>query len=188
MKLKYYMRGLGIGIIVTSLLMGYSNKTHATDQKSQLVTETNVEETDNSSLTLREQNDALSQVDVSEEETGSAEQNDNIGEITSESETFSKESVSENPSEEEVVTDIDGQEGTSTLLKNGDKVIITVNTGEGSGTVARKLENAGVIDNASEFDAYLMQHGYDKSISRGDHEVVVGSSWMEIAKQLTLSK
>lgn len=188
MKLKYYMRGLGIGIIVTALLMGYSNKTHATDEKAKMVSEASVENTDNSSMTLREQNDTLIQEDAGKQEPETEEKTD-IQTASSEPETDEKQDTSENEEiTEENTAEESEQESNTGQLKNGDKVIITVNTGEGSGTVARKLENAGVIDNASEFDAYLMQHGYDKSISRGDHEVIVGSSWMEIAKQMTMSK
>lgn len=183
------MRGLGIGIIVTSLLMGYSNKTHATSTKTATAVEAETNDADNSSLTLREHDDALNQ-----EETESVESTDTQTESVMEeiTEVVVPESVVEPEVANETEIESEPQETkantSSTHLKNGDKVIITVNTGEGSGTVARKLENAGVIDNASEFDAYLMQHGYDKSISRGDHEVIVGSSWMDIAKQMTKSK
>ena len=39
MKLKYYLRGLGIGIAVTALLMGYSNKNRAAEPKAEVATE-----------------------------------------------------------------------------------------------------------------------------------------------------
>ena len=39
MKLKYYLRGLGIGIVVTALLMGYSNKNRAAEPKAEVATE-----------------------------------------------------------------------------------------------------------------------------------------------------
>lgn len=50
---------------------------------------------------------------------------------------------------------------------SGETVEIVIESGDDSGTVSRKLQNAGVIENASEFDAFLMQHGYDKKISTG---------------------
>jgi cell division protein YceG involved in septum cleavage len=62
---------------------------------------------------------------------------------------------------------------------------ITVAGGDDSGKVSRKLYNAGIIDNASEFDAFLMQHGYDKKITVGTKTINITDTWQEIAEKLT---
>ena len=61
-------------------------------------------------------------------------------------------------------------------------MIITVDRGNGSDTVARKLAAAGLISNASEYDKWLMQNGYDRIISAGAHKIPKGASEEEIAK------
>ena len=64
-------------------------------------------------------------------------------------------------------------------------VEITIARGDDSGTVARKLQNAGLVENASEYDAYLMQHGYDKKIRVGSVTIPTDSTWQEIADYIS---
>ncbi len=68
---------------------------------------------------------------------------------------------------------------------SGETVEIVIESGDDSGTVSRKLKNAGVIQNASEFDAFLMQHGYDKKISTGKKVIGVADTWQEIADKIS---
>ena len=70
---------------------------------------------------------------------------------------------------------------------SGETVEIVIESGDDSGTVSRKLQNAGVIQNASEFDAFLMQHGYDKKISTGKKVIGVADTWQEIADKISRS-
>ena len=65
------------------------------------------------------------------------------------------------------------------------QIEITVNSGDGSLTVAKKLEQAGLIQDAKEFDRYLCQNGYDKKICTGVHTFEEGASEEEIAKEIT---
>ena len=66
-----------------------------------------------------------------------------------------------------------------------DEIQIVISKGDDSGTVSRKLYNAGLIENAAEYDAFLMQHGYDKKISTGTKIIYATDSWQEIAEKLT---
>lgn len=68
---------------------------------------------------------------------------------------------------------------------SGETIEIVIESGDDSGTVSRKLQNAGVIQNASEFDAFLMQHGYDKKISTGKKVIGVADTWQEIADKIS---
>ncbi|MCM1126707.1 MAG: hypothetical protein NC429_09565 [Lachnospiraceae bacterium] len=60
-------------------------------------------------------------------------------------------------------------------------VTIQVNRGEGSYTVCKRLEQAGLIESASEFDNYLYQNGYDKKIRAGSFEIPAGAGEGQIA-------
>ena len=62
---------------------------------------------------------------------------------------------------------------------------INIVRGDDSGTVARKLQNAGMVESATEYDAYLMQHGYDKKIRVGKVEIPVDATWQEIAEYIS---
>lgn len=63
---------------------------------------------------------------------------------------------------------------------------ITVSSGDGSDTVARKLYEAGLISDASAYDRYLCQNGYDKKICTGVKTIPAGATEAEIAQILTM--
>ena len=62
---------------------------------------------------------------------------------------------------------------------------ITVSSGDGSDTVARKLYEAGLISDAAAYDRYLCQNGYDKKICTGVKTIPAGATEAEIAQILT---
>ena len=41
-------------------------------------------------------------------------------------------------------------------------ITIAINSGDGSRVVANKLQQAGLIEDAAAYDAFLCQNGYDK--------------------------
>ncbi len=205
-RLKYYLRGLGTGILVTMILMMVSNANAAQstvndNHKEDVEEEYSVEETKEAEESIavierdkettvtesveEEQKQQMEQEGVIEEvssmeENVAEEASDNSSSVTEASNIEESASAQEESSSEQLQENIDdaGQQ------KVDAAVTIQVVKGDGSGTVARKLQNAGLIDNASEFDAYLMQHGYDKRIRIGTVKIEAGSTWMEIADKL----
>lgn len=202
MKLKYYLRGLGIGIVVSSLLMGYSGNSRALEKQDS----TNLEKQEDieSARTLKDLEQAAKEnaIESSEEviEVSEPENNSNIekkrdtisvhvvndDEMSNESEK-EKETIQEPETIPEIVTpDLPTDIVEPVDLPDTPKEVkVEIGKGESSSTVSRRLELAGVIDSAKEFDAYMMQHGYDRKITDGEHTVNIGDSWMEIAKKLT---
>ena len=81
-----------------------------------------------------------------------------------------KETEADNPEEEETVTE--------------KRYVVTIYSGDGSRTVANRLEEMGVIEDAAEFDRYLCQNGYDKRLTTGNHEINAGADEKEIAEAL----
>ena len=69
-----------------------------------------------------------------------------------------------------------------------ESVEIVVSGGQSSYTVSKTLTDAGLVENALEFDQYLEQHGYSKRISTGTYQIPAGSTWEEIAKIITKSR
>lgn len=61
-------------------------------------------------------------------------------------------------------------------------VTLTIARGDGSHTVCKKLEEAGLIESASEYDLFLYQNGYDKKIRAGTVEIPAGAGQEEIAR------
>ena len=202
MKLKYYLRGLGIGIAVTALLMGYSNKNRAAEPKAEVATEETagdlladrngeatteevIEQSTVENVTVETDSAETSEEEISQQGTASE-----LESSTQEAETITEtESVTETETESvqaEETTDKKEQTQSSTEADAGNAlpqttIEINIVRGDDSGTVARKLQNAGIVESATEYDAYLMQHGYDKKIRVGKVEIPVDATWQEIA-------
>lgn len=186
MKLKYYMRGLGIGIAVTALLMGVAFSRHKETMTDEEIRQRALEMgmVDDESGVLAEDlkmdkdEAALEENDLEEpEEIREPQVSDNKVEKESEQgqdgESAKQAEEAANPAEEP--TEPEAVE---------EMVIITVNNGDGSRTVSNKLKQTGLIENADAYDSFLCQHGYDKRLASGAHEIPVGASDEEIAKIL----
>lgn len=204
-RLKYYLRGLGTGIVVTMILMMVSNANAAQGTTGELLDEQQEEQT--MELVYREKETSTQEsVPVVERESTVETVAETVIEIEPETkmvsetvvevveieesaeilqETKSEETESVPVSEEAKEPETTSEEDTAGQQTVDTTLTIQVVKGDGSGTVARKLQNAGLIDNASEFDAYLMQHGYDKKIRIGTVKIEAGSTWMEIAEKLS---
>lgn len=191
MKLRYYMRGLGIGILVTAILMGVTldGKTEKlTDEEiiaraqalgmekkyeSMVLSET-APETEAEAVSENEPESGIPKTEeVASEEIVSEE----IAPEETETETAPEIEVIEETSDEEAET-VAEEEPAETLQ-------ITVKGGDGSQTVARKLAEAGLVEDAKAYDKYLCNNGYDKRICTGTHTIPVGASEEEIAKIIT---
>lgn len=206
MRLKYQLRGLGIGIILTAaLLMIFSDdgdaqaKTEDTIVMASTEEETTEEAVESeSSITMSEMQEEKTTVDVEEissvEESASEEETETVfeegTEVTSEEvqviQVTEVASIEERETQESSVEIASTENESVEMAENAtDMITIKIVSGDDSGTVARKLQTAGLVDNASEYDAYLMQHGYDKRISVGEVKIKTGSTWLEIAEKIS---
>lgn len=175
MKLKYYLRGLGIGIIVTAVIMGASSGSRKETLSDREIRERAAE------LGMVEQSGSLAEM--------AQEENVEIPEETEETEVPT-EVPSESPeaSEEPVATQTPEATSTAAATKEpveaADTVTIEIKSGDGSYTVCQKLEQEGLITSASEFDTYLYSNGYDRKLRAGSHEIPADAKPEEIAKIL----
>lgn len=212
MKVKYYLRGLGVGIVVTAILLGRgdSGKTEnlSNDEvirrakelgmiESTLLSESAVSDNDISELTSEEEavsvvsGDSILTESENSAPTISGDTQVSANEIEDEvdvevekAQTVSDMEVLE---EVELVQDAvsDNQKENATQNIATEDIVIVVNGGEGSYTVSKKLQDAGLVDDARAFDVYLSQNGYDKKITTGSHTIKPGATQEEIAKAIT---
>lgn len=197
MKLKYYLRGLGIGIAVTAavLMLAGGGKESLTDEEiiarakelgmvesvtlSQLSSE-KVSETDSEEVSEDLSEDA---VEDSSESLSEVPGEEDISESTSEvinEEMNSEEDVSE------VVSETSSEETSQTASGEviDEFVIIEVGSGDGSDSVSVKLEAAGLVEDAGMYDDFLCANGYDKILQTGVHEIPRTADWDTIAEIL----
>lgn len=177
MKLKYYLRGLGIGLMVTATIcmLGGAGKAVITDDEVIARAE---------QLGMI-QNPVLSQLPQPGSESNEVEKDKEKNEMNdlekpSEEDTLQKpseEDAPEDPSEEDV------PEEPSEEITN-EYITITIVSGDSSVSVSRKVFEAGLVTSASEFDSFLCANGYDRILSVGEHRVKAGASMKEIAEAL----
>lgn len=218
MRMRYYLRGLGIGIVVTALLMGFTKggqKETLTDaeiverakslgmvessvlsadlgdkedisvndiseaDQQEVMPETEPETADNTEQTEPETTDNTEQ---SKPETADdAEQSKpETADDTEQTEPETANNTEQSKPDKETEADNPEKVGTVT----GNRYVVTIYSGDGSRTVANRLEEMGVIEDAAEFDRYLCQNGYDKRLTTGNHEINAGADEKEIAEAL----
>jgi cell division protein YceG involved in septum cleavage len=64
-------------------------------------------------------------------------------------------------------------------------ITITVERGSSSYPVCQKLQEAGMIEDAAEFDTYLVENGYADRISVGEHTLKMGMDFHDIAEAIS---
>ncbi|MCQ2549347.1 MAG: hypothetical protein MJ134_04820 [Lachnospiraceae bacterium] len=190
MKLKYYLRGLGIGILVTVFLVarlqGGSTAPDATEQElaeeTQYLQELEQPEKEEGFL---DNTEILQEMEAAEEPVQEAEEEQPaVEEEVAEEETAALEEtepVEEIAAEEEKPADDTKPE---TIESAEQFAIIPIYSGEGSETVARRLQDSGVVSSATAFDKFLCQQGYDRKLVVGQHEVPFAATEEEIAQIL----
>ena len=189
MKLKYYLRGLGIGMAVTALILGISFSGRQ-GQEAQTLTDEQIREraselgmVDSSELTLAAlQNSAQPQTTMEPEVTEESETMTEP-EATAEPETATEPKATAEP---EMTTKPEAtKEPELITAPEQSQTTITIKKGSDSGSVSRMFYEAGLVENAKAFDNYLCNNGYSRSINPGIYEIAPGTSEEEIAKIIT---
>ncbi len=204
MKLKYYLRGLGIGMIVTALILGISFSNRQ-DQTSQIMTDDQIREraaelgmVDSSELTLAAlQNSEKQPTEGTPEETTQTQEQNNIEaepettvpaetQATLEPETTQEPEATAEPEPEKTAgPETTAEPEVTEAPQRTQTASITIQRGDDSGSASRRLYEAGLVENAKAFDNYLCNNGYSRSINPGTYEITPGTSEEEIAKIIT---
>lgn len=202
MKLKYYLRGLGIGILVTTVILslaGVGRKNMTDEEVVKRAKELGmVESTLLSDLPDQTKTDEVRptepeislQLETSEPEAGPEPEESASTPETPEApeETpVAPEETPEAPKETPVVpeeTPVSPEDGNPDIPA-GETVTLVIGRGESSTTVSKNLKKAGIVEDAAAFDRFLCNNGYDKKIITGTYEIPYGASEEEIAKIIT---
>lgn len=240
MNLKSYLSGLGLGIIVTALILSIAGGkkemsddeimsraqelgmtdtaevlTKETDSTSAKVTGTTVAKTASTSAAKETGTaEAKATSTTAAKETGTAEakatskaaaKETGTTEAKATSTTSAKKkdsTVTSSSSTEKAktasissstqVSSTSSQKTVSTSSKKeteagaaGKTQTITIVAGDSSYSVAQKLEKAGLVESAAEYDSYLCSNGYDRKIRTGTFTVTDGDSKEQIANAIT---
>lgn len=192
MKLRYYLRGLGIGVIVTALLMGFITRERLPLTDAEIKARARalgMVESDSMKLSDIQQTNPSNQNPPGSGSAGSKPTE------SSEPPESSEPSEQEPPEQEPPEDGSAGSEPTESSeppeqesSEEPQTVTFTVKSGYSSDKVSKLLKEAGLVEDAGEFDRFLVKGGYATRISVGTYEIEVGASMERIAKIITRSK
>lgn len=184
MKLKYFLRGLGVGVVFGALIMLVA---YMTSGGYKLSDEEVIKRAEKLGMVMEES----SVPEINDEDT---EEKDDI---MTEKPTTSEEIVTEDePVSEEVTDDVTEEPTTEATTEepittaedvpSGDYTTATIEvvSGMSSYDIAQLLENAGIVDSASDFDTYLNANGYSTQLKINKYTFNSNMTYEEIAEAL----
>ncbi len=169
MKLKYYLRGAGIALIIMSLIWMISSAFSTTTMsKSQIESEAK----------------KLGMVYPDEKGT-IADNMESEDDKNSEDNAAAQANATDANATDANATDANAN-GTDT---NGDgapveTVEFTISRGETSSIISNHLQEQGIVDNAEAFDKFLTLSNDDNFLQPGTYTITKGSTFEEIANAL----
>ena len=220
MEKKYYFRGLGLGIIVTAVIMGIAlsgggKKEKMTDDEVIARAKELGMIEDSRLLEPSEEGNAG---DGQEEEAPSAQDENTVKKdiaVAQQEEEADPQQETEKPvvdtpesvqtgeneaaetEEPGAAAEAVGQKpvaNTNEMNRQDEDVpepetdgakTVTIASGDGSYTVAKKLADAGVVGSATAYDNFLCANGYDKKLRPGTFEIPANASEEQVARIVT---
>ena len=208
MKLKYYLRGAGIGIIIAVLILvigGSNNKSMSDGEIMRRAMELGMTKIDDSAKVKDYQSSSAAESSAAQESSSAAERasssaaesstaaSSTMASSTTASSTTASSSASSSVSSSatsstaatsQSTASSSASSGNYSYSTSGDTVTIMISTGMLSDKVADMLQSAGVIEDSKDFNKYLIANKYDTQILKGNVTVKKGASYAEIAKLL----
>lgn len=182
MNLKYYLRGLGIGIVVTAAILSLSHK--AEMKKAVMTDEEIITEAKKLGMIMGPVKEPTPESPVPSEipkESTSPSGKEDLENPKSEPESTDEPESGIEPSKAppmEDTGDLDGK-AKETFVE------ITISKGMWSDVIAQLIEDAGLVEDAKDFNEFLSDNGYASYISVGTYEIEMGADYSEIAKIIT---
>lgn len=212
-KLKYFIRGLGVGIIFTAIVMSISLQA----SRSRIIRENALtkqeimekaysygmvlgKEEDSASTLTDEDTQKKQEEDTKKQEEVSNKQEDSEGQEVASTEDNSKEDqdVESTKKDDKIVKEekenIDTNEQNAMIKEDKsdnnsivsiDYVPITVTSGMTATSVSKYLKEVGIIEDSDEFRVYLSEQGYAAKIRTGEYLIPVSSTYKKIADIIT---
>lgn len=203
MKLKYFLRGVGVGIIFGSLIMLVA---YLTSGAGKLSDEEIIERAENLGM-VKEEN--LVVIGDENQDKTSEESNLTTEEVV---ETTIEQKTTEQATTEQAKVDTTDEGTTQEIIQGSDVSLegvvdgainptteesttqsadstyvtakISVTSGMTSTEIAMLLQDAGIIDDYLDFDEFLNTNGYSTQLKINDYEFNSNMTYEELAKEL----
>ena len=203
MKLKYYLRGLGIGILVTAVIMGVTQ-----GSRKETLSDREIRERA-AALGMVEPGNSLADLEAAETpaateipeaaETPAATEIPEAAETPAATETpeaAETPAATETPEAAETPAATEAPAATETPEvtarptqkpaeeEEGSSYTFEIQAGDSSYQVAYRLQQAGLVADARDFDNYLCSKGYDRKLKTGSYEIPETATEEEISEIL----
>ena len=183
MKRKYFVRGPGVGILFGALIMFAA---YMTSGKNRMSDEDVIKRAQE--LGMVKQSEYVLESDVTSQETTTEEitTEATTEKATTEAPTTTEKATTEATTTEKTTTEKATTEASTTeKADTSTQTTVTISSGMSSEAIASALANAGLVDDASKFNSFLVANGYDMKLETGNFSLETGMSYEEIAKILT---
>lgn len=155
MRFKYYLRGAGVGIVITTLIFTIA-------------------------LAFYEPNLSKADIERKARDIGM----EYTAEKDTKEKTDNKDSAKKEKNQKSE-GDNETSEGVDIVDSANSIVDFTIAAGDSSTTVSKHLQEAGLVDDAASFDLYLADRDLDNLLMPGTYKIPQGSSFIEIGQLLT---
>lgn len=185
MKLKYYLRGLGIGIITTTILLMIAFALHKPAMSDADI----IARAKQLGMVMPEDEEPLQDTGTTEStETTEVTEATEVTEVTETAEVTETTEATEIPeTETEQIgeqTEENAAETEGTVL--AEPYTLVVNRGDVCRVVCENLQANGIVDDAEAFRKFLGQKGFASSISVGSYTIPYGLDYEGIYQILKL--
>lgn len=204
MRLRYYLRGLGLGILFAVIIIAICGKgTEGSLSDSQIMqraSELGMVSTENvKNHTLSNDTEAVKKENVQDTEPAVADNSTGNNAATDNNAATGNNTATDNNAATDNAQQGQGNQAetqnsadASTALQpeagstpaETQYVTITVMDGEVCRDIAADLQSKGLVDDAEKFRIYMGETGYASFIHNGDFQIPVGASYEEIANIL----
>lgn len=170
MNLKYYLRGLGLGIVITAILLAVtagSRKESLTDEEIIARAKT---------LGMLEETVLNDSVAKAKDETETQLRNQIEDEVKNELEAQLR---------SEIEAEFAAAAAAEQAAAAAEPIVFTVERGETPYGIGERLAEQGLVTTAEEFDRFLTNNGYDRSIVAAQYRIPVGADMETIARIIT---
>ncbi len=198
MKLKYYLRGLGVGILVSTIILMIASAIH----KPELSDGEIISRARELGMVMHTETSASEGIPKAERDTETEENTQNEKETEKQKDTEKENGTEEQKDTEkeekprDTEKDKKDKTGKTDQPKETEKPKepqsgktvkeFTVHRGESSNTVAEHLQEAGLVDDAVKFNEFLVNEKYDSRILPGTVQIPEGASYKEVAEFITV--
>lgn len=190
MRLKYYLRGLGLGIIFAVIIMMigfHDNKQSMSDTEiiEKAKTLGMVEAKNISGTVADEYNSEKTDSSATNSDASSQKAETEQDSQMQDSQTAQEDTQQEDTQQEAAQPAADAKQETVEPQDAVTTYTISVTSQDTCRTIAEKLKTLNLVDDAEQFRIYMGQKGADHFIADGEHVIPQGASYDDIITILT---